>query len=323
MEQYKEPDCYVAKNKSISVRLNSQSGGMFSALSEVILNEGGAVYGCVLDEKWNACHIRGTDRAVRNNMRGSKYVQSDLKDVFKQVRADLNNGISVLFSGTSCQISGLKAFLKEDYDNLYCVDILCHGVVSPDVWQKYLKWQESRFGKCIGVNFRNKKFGWHSHYETLVMEVKGKHRNVKSNIYTSVFYGENALRPACYHCPYKEIMHPGDITISDAWGVEKANPQFDDNQGCSLVLLNNNKGSILFKKCTGSLEYFSADITQYMQPPLREPSPKPVKRKQFWRNYTEKPFRLIAKKYGGYGIRAFVKKSMIRFLECIGYWENI
>lgn len=313
--QYKQPICCVAKNKDESVRLNSQSGGAFSSLSNRILEKKGIVYGCALNEKFEACHIRGESIDERNRMRGSKYVQSHMSDILRRVFEDLLNGKEVLFSGTSCQIAGLKAFLNKDYSNLYCIDILCHGVVSPAVWKKYLDWQQKKHGNILDVNFRDKKYGWHSHYETLKIKTGEKSINIKSNIYASIFYGHYGLRPACYHCPYKSILHPGDITIADAWGIENTFPGFDDNIGCSLILVNNDKGKALFEKCCNELDFCYADITNYMQPPLIEPFPEPEKREIFWKEMREGSFERIAKKYGGYGFKSNIKKHIIQILE--------
>ena len=140
-----------------------------------------------------------------------------------------------------CLIAGLKKYLKVDYDNLLCVDIICHGVPSPLVWKKYLKYQEQiNNGKVISVDFRNKKdFGWKKHIESLVIEKNKNKININSEIFTNFFYSHNILRPSCYKCPYKDIKHPGDITIGDYWGIEKAAPGFNDNKGVSLVLINN------------------------------------------------------------------------------------
>lgn len=141
---YENPKFYAVKNKNEEIRAASRSGGVFTVLSDEILKDGGVVYGCVLVDCVDAKHIRADNQVDRNKMRGSKYIQSDLQDTFMKVRTDLLANRSVLFSGTSCQIAGLKAYLGQDYDILLCVDIVCHGVPSPKVWKEYLKWQEKR-----------------------------------------------------------------------------------------------------------------------------------------------------------------------------------
>ena len=156
--QWEKPKVYAVKNINETVRMSSRSGGIFPALSDTILEEQGVVYGCILNEKFEAVHVRADNKTERDKMCGSKYVQSKMGDTYKKVKLDLQSDKKVLFSGTSCQVAGLKAFLGKEYDNLLCVDIVCHGVPSLKVWKKYIRWQESRnHAKVIEVNFRNKK----------------------------------------------------------------------------------------------------------------------------------------------------------------------
>lgn len=303
---WEKPKVYAVKHKDEEIRAASRSGGIFTALSDLILADGGIVYGCVLTENFTAVHIRAESIAERNRMRGSKYIQSKLGDTFKNVQEDLEDGKSVLFSGTSCQVAGLKQFLKKEYNNLFCVDIVCHGVPSTAVWKSYLHWQEQKNnGKAVKVDFRNKKdFGWHDHVETIEFE-NGK--SASSRVFRNLFYGHMILRPSCYECPYKSVMHPGDITIADYWGIEKAAPEFDDNNGVSLVLVNNEAGENAFERVKNKLAWKQTELKDSMQPPLKAPFPKPENREQFWRDFQNKPFEYVAKKYGGIGLKNDVK----------------
>ena len=169
---WKQPKVYAVKHKDEMTRAASRSGGIFTALSDQVLSNGGVVYGCVLTEEFDAVHIRTDNAEDRNRMRGSKYIQSKLGDTFKSVKTDLDAKKSVLFSGTSCQVAGLKKYIGKEYDNLFCVDIVCHGVPSKKIWEAYLRWQEQKMhSKVASVDFRNKKdFGWHDHVETLCFE---------------------------------------------------------------------------------------------------------------------------------------------------------
>ena len=285
---------FAVKHKDESIRAYSRSGGIFTALSDNFLN-GGVVYGCVLDNKFNAHHVRVEDNDGRDAMRGSKYIQSKIGDCFRLVKKDLEEGRKVLFSGTSCQVAGLHCFLQKDYPNLLCVDIVCHGVPSPTVWHKYLDWI-SQGKKVTGVDFRNKKdFGWAAHIETIRM---GDDK-VDSEVFKNLFYGHNVLRPSCYECPYKSIHHPGDITIADYWGIDKAAPGFNDNKGVSLVLVNSDKGQEYFEKVKNDVEWQETRIEDSMQPPLKAPFPRPKERDVFWKEFKTKDFSYIAKKYGG------------------------
>ncbi len=309
--QWEIPEVYAVKHQSDKVIAASRSGGIFTAISDWILEQKGVVYGCVLTEDFQAVHTRAETQEERNAMRGSKYIPSSLGDTFRLIKQDLQEKRSVLFTGTSCQVAGLKKFLGEDYDNLFCMDIVCHGVPSPEVWNRYLNWQERKHhAKISSVNFRNKKdFGWREHVETLNF-TNGK--SVNSRIFTKLFYNHAVLRPSCYECPFKQIMHPGDITIADYWGIEKAAPDFDDNKGVSLVLVNNEKGKSVFESVHDSLRYKQTKLEDSMQPPLKAPFPRPDFRDRFWKDFSEKDFTWIAKKYGEFGLRNRMKKLAVR-----------
>lgn len=306
---WKQPRVYAVQHIDENVRAASRSGGIFTAISDHILKQGGIVYGCVLTESFEAVHIRTENQTDRNRMRGSKYIQSKLNDSFQSVRCDLENGKRVLFTGTSCQIAGLKGYLRKEYENLLCVDIVCHGVPSPKVYMRYLAWQEEKTpSNIVSVDFRNKKdFGWRAHIETIYFE---NGMTVSSKVFTNLFYGHAILRPSCYECPFKSVMHPGDITIADYWGIEKAAPKFDDNKGVSLVLVNNERGEKVFNSTKEQIKLQETRIEDSMQPPLKAPFPKPENREQFWTDFKSKDFGYIARKYGGYGIFNKIKRLM-------------
>lgn len=308
---WEQPEVYAVHHKDESVRAVSRSGGIFTALSDKILEKGGVIYGCILSEDFNAIHIRADGAEIRNKMRGSKYIQSKLGDTFNYVKQDLDNGRIVLFSGTGCQIDGLKRFLKKQYDLLICVDIVCHGVPSKKVWQKYIEWQEhKKRSKVLNVEFRNKRdFGWTAHVETLWLE-NGSVLN--SETFKNLFYGHTILRPSCYECPYKSIHREGDISIADYWRIEKAAPKFADDKGTSLVLVNSNAGKILFDSVKDDILWQKTRLEDSMQLPLKQPFPRPQNRNQFWEDFQKKPFVYVAKKYGNYGfgnkVKAFFRK---------------
>lgn len=304
-----EPKVYAVKHKNEETRAASQSGGAFTALSDKVLKEGGVIYGCVLTEDFWAVHIRAEDFQTRNLMRGSKYIQSKMADTYKRAQQDLKSGRKVLFSGTSCQVAGFRKFLGREYENLLCVDIICHGVPSPLIWKEYIEWQEKkRKGTVSAADFRNKlNFGWKSHIETLTME---DGRKINSRIFATLFYGHNALRPSCYACPFKSTMHPGDITIGDYWGIEKAAPEFEDNQGISILLVNSTVGERAFEAVKEYVYWKPTKIEDSMQEPLKAPFPRPAKRDLFWKDFSEKDFRYIVGKYGGNGFKSRVKRRL-------------
>lgn len=312
------PVAYAAKNKDEQIRLIARSGGIFQSLVHEILRNNGVVYGCALNENHVAVHCRVTDESEAEKLSGSKYVQSDLQNSFYLVRSDLEAGKTVLFSGTPCQIDGLKGFLGEKNSNLVLVDIVCHGVPSPKVWSDYINWVENKkHKKVISANFRDKKFGWHEHIETLNFS-KGEWN---SRIYTSLFYGHCIIRPSCFNCPYKSIYHPSDITLADFWGIDKVNEKFNDDKGVSFILINNDCGKKLFDSVKDDLDFFECSPFDCSQTPLYEAYNIPEEREQFWQDYYEKNFQYIAKMYGGYDkwgrLKGLLPKDIIRILKII------
>lgn len=303
---WNQPKAFAVQHQDEDVRAASRSGGIFTALSNYVLNLEGVVYGCVLTEDFEAIHFRANKKFDRDRMRGSKYIQSKMNDTYKNIKQDLEAGQQVLFSGTSCQVAGLKGYLGREYKDLLCIDIVCHGVPSPKVWKTYLDWQEKKNqSKVKMVDFRNKKdFGWRNHIETLYLE---NGYTVNSKVFTTLFYGHSILRPCCYKCPYKSIMHPGDITIADYWGIEKAALEFDDNKGVSLVLINNEKGEEVFNIVKKQIKWKETRLENSMQPPLKTPFPEPGNRKNFWSDFENRKFNYIAKKYGGTGMGNKIK----------------
>ena len=295
--QYDKPLTFAVKHKDNNIRSLSRSGGIFSALTDCVLSCGGIVYGCALDKDFVAHHIRADNHDDRNRMRGSKYVQSEIADIYNYVINDLKNGKSVVYSGTSCQIQAVKNIVPNSLqDNLYTVDIVCHGVPSPLVWKNYLQMCETKYGgKVTGVDFRNKtKYGWKDHVETITID------NVEydSKVYTNMFYNHLIIRPSCYNCPYKRIIHPGDITIADCWGIDKLCKTFNDDKGVSLVLVNNEKGKIWFDKVVNEVDCISADINKCSQPPFHGNYIIPSNRNKFWKMYKTKGIESVCQVYG-------------------------
>ena len=302
-EQKGFPGVYAAKHSDDGERMKSQSGGAFAALSEHMLKMNGIIYGCAFDENFTAVHIRAENSEQRDRIRNSKYVQSNMGEVFLQVEKDLVDGKRVLFSGTSCQAAGLKRFLSQRgnarTENLVCVDIICHGVPSPLVWSDYLSWESSKIGaEPDRVLCRNKeRYGWKSHVVSIWFK-NGK--RVNSLVFPRLFYSHRIIRPACFKCPYKSVHHPGDITIADFWADEQAVPGFRDEKGVSLILTNNERGARYLKKCEEYLILKPASLRECMQKPMQGPYDQPQDRDLFWQQYAREEFDKIAARYTDY-----------------------
>ena len=267
---------YAAKNRNEEELLHSSSGGIFILLAKEVLRQGGVVFGAKFNEKWEVIHdYAETEEDVKFFM-GSKYVQSRIGNTFNKCLFFLKQGRKVLFSGTPCQIAGLKRYLRKEYDNLLTVDVICHGVPSPKVWRKYIKEinENALQGentdsspiisslskrvtrlqgndlKITGITFRDKRLGWEKYSFTLNLtetSIDGKKKDVEfsqvftENPYMKLFLNNLTLRPSCYKCPAKGGKSQSDITIADFWGVKKSHPELHDSRGVGLLLINSEK----------------------------------------------------------------------------------
>lgn len=291
-------ETYGVKHKNEEERMSSRSGGIFVSLSDYILNLNGSVYGAVLNEDFTVTHERAENKVERNRFKGSKYVQSDMKDIIQKIKKDLEKGKKVLFSGTACQVSAVKQSVNQKYqENLFTCDLICHGVPSPKVFNDYLNYIEEKENKKIKkFNFRDKKFGWSSHLETFIFE---DGTEISNEYFKNLFYRHNILRPSCYNCKFANTHRPADITIADFWGVEDILPKFSDEKGVSLVIINNEKGRQWFKDVTNDLEFIECDTKKCIDATytLNKPTPISKNRKEFWDDYYNNDFEYIIEKY--------------------------
>lgn len=288
-----------AKIKDENERITSRSGGLFIALANYILSQNGVVYGCKLGQDLEVHHARATTKQEIDQFKGSKYVKSNLKEVYSKIKQDLKEGKMVLFSGTSCEVAGLKVVLKGiDTSKLYLCDIICHGVPSPLIYEEYIKFIENREGKKVkNIDFRDKSFGWSTHKETLTFE---NNKKISVNYFTELFYSHHILRPSCFNCQFCNMDRVSDITMGDFWGIEKENKNFHDDVGTSLVLVNTVKGHQLIEYIMKDIHWISVYSKHYMQHNLQYPSIKPQNRNEFWEDYKQNGFEYIMKKYAGF-----------------------
>ena len=306
------PVAFAARHRNLEEVATSRSGAVFIALSEKILQDGGAVYGAALSANFTVEHKRAVARRELDRFKGSKYVQSDLGTVFSQVKSDLRAGMKVLFSGTPCQTAGLAAFVGGRYrDSLYLVDIICHGVASPAVWNDYLEYLKKKENdRILSVNFRDKNiFGWSGlHKESFVFERKG------TKTYAYTFYNPYMLRRSCNNCHFANLRRPSDITLGDLWGWTNVAPEFNkDDKGVSLVICNTAKGLNLYGSVSDALYSKRIDLRKCMQHNLAAPTPEDPRREAFERDYEMYGFRYVMKKYGDIGLARQVKRG-IRFV---------
>lgn len=317
-ENYEEPIPYGVRLTDINEVMKSRSGGAFVAFSDWILNKGGVIYGVGFKEHFVVAHKRATTCEERDEFRGSKYVQSNLDGIFSAVKSDLKEGKWVLFSGTGCQISGLKAYLpKALQEKLITVDIVCHGVPSPKIWKDYIDYIEKKEQKIvINVDFRNKKdFGWRSHKETFTL-IDPLTTTTTTTTYTYLFYQHIMQRPSCGVCHFCNTRRPADLTLADFWGWEKTDESINsDNKGLSLVLVNTPKGMKVFEDVKTMFYTINPKLEDCMQTHLKEPTLPNPHDEQFKNDYEKYGFEYIMKKYGNIGWRYFLKKNIKRIIN--------
>lgn len=246
-EESKPTHVYAAYNKKESIRLESSSGGIFTLMAEKIIKEGGVVFGARFTSDWQVEIVPTDNIEGLFAFRGSKYLQAKVGDSYRQAKDFLRSGRKILFSGTPCQIAGLRHYLRKDYENLLAVDFVCHGVPSPKVWKQYLG-QITEAGKRAikDIKFRDKPKGWKRFNFTLGYDENDKSYTMSSyngeNHYMRAFLSDMILRPSCYNCQSKCGRSQSDITIADFWGINKILPQMDDDKGTSLLLVHTEKG---------------------------------------------------------------------------------
>ncbi|WP_289090082.1 Coenzyme F420 hydrogenase/dehydrogenase, beta subunit C-terminal domain [uncultured Bacteroides sp.] len=312
----KEPlQVFAAKNKNEEQRLRSSSGGMFILLAQYIIKQGGVVFGARFDQKWEVEHCYAETIEELEPLMRSKYVQSNIGNTYKEAEQFLKQGRSVMFVGTSCQIAGLKRFLRKEYNNLLAIDFICHGVPSPGIWRKYL--EEIKFslseaaGKnsvlsfslkpmpvITGINFREKQnggYGWKKFgFEVRIkLPSEGDKNSVlKSdifyeNIFMRGFLSNLYLRPSCYRCTAKNGASGSDLTIADFWGIQDYHPEFDDDKGTSLVFVHTDKGKSVIERLKTKIDVLESNMSEAIEsnPSYTRSVSIPEKYSLFWKTF--------------------------------------
>lgn len=294
---------WAAWSLNETIRRESSSGGLFYELANYIISKGGIVYGAAFDEYMNVIHIGVDNLDGLNKLMGSKYVQSDISLVFKEIKQKLVSlKVPILFSGTPCQVDGLKHFLRKDYDNLFTIDLVCHGVPSPKMWNKYVNYVSEKYNsKLLSYKFRWKKVSWTFYHSRLVFE-NGKivEYDWFRDVWLRLFLNNKGLRESCYNCRYTSMNRVSDITLADFWGYQSERK--DDrktDKGISLVLCNSDGGKELFESVRSKIKCFprSLEVIEKTQQSLSHPWKKPEDTLCFWEDYRILPFDKFLGKY--------------------------
>lgn len=295
-EHRNEPQhVWAFRNKDSDKIMDSASGGAADVASGIVLQHGGVVYGAAYDENLFVKHIEVTNESDRYKLQSSKYVQSDINICYSKAKKMLEVGKIVLFTGTPCQIAGLYAFLGGDKENLYTIDLICHGVPSPKLFEKYLEYQKRKMkGKVIFFNFRAKdKRGWGSQY---ILKAKTKNKTKIKTLaidrYGKHFMSGDCYRECCYKCEYANTKRVGDITVGDFWGIMRSHPDFYSAKGVSSVFVNTSKGKWLFNRMKMQADVIPSTLTAGLikQGNLVKPTKRPDSRDEFYNAIDEFDF---------------------------------
>lgn len=289
-------DVFLIKLKDNIQHTISQSGGAFTAISDVIMDRNGVVFGVVMDDNLEAKYSKAKSIHERDLMRGSKYMQARVENTYKEVQKVLKKG-PVLFTGTPCQVGGLLKYLSAkhiDTTNLFTVDLICHGAPSVRVWRETMKYISHETGKIKYAICRDKiQTGWGGSVSTFYGNKK-----ISTNTFCRIFFTDLCLRDSCYSCQYATRDRVGDITIGDAWGCKDMNPEFYDPMGVSLVCINTEKGKWLFDNFKNMVEFLEVSLDDYAQKNMSQSSIPHRSVQEFWEDFDSKPFSFIKKKYG-------------------------
>lgn len=321
----KIPDSYVLYLRDSSVRRDSTSGGAFSLFAESVLSRDGVIYGAAIDRNHQIKHMRVSCPQDLDKLRGAKYVQSQQDGIYEQVRDDLAVNRTVLYTGTPCQVAGLYKFLGREYGNLITIDIFCHGVGSPGYWNNYLSYMEDHYRSSIRrIKFREKTYGYHSACMAVSFSNgKSSRKDHDNDLFWTAFSKCYIFRPSCYECRFKQILHKSDFSIGDFWDVSGLPRQYEEADGCSLLLCHTQKGRDLLSQMGEKAEMEPIDLEKaliinggHQVSMLIGSSHRPEKREAFLEEMGETQIDDLVKKYipvsWKYRIKALIKPVLYK-----------
>lgn len=326
---------YAYKNVQEEVNKASSGGAFYKILTVLVDSFCGdyVIYGATWTDDLRVEHQRVESLELASKFRGSKYVRSDISGIFVQVSLDLSNDKNVIFSGTPCQIQGLKSYLSKkniNTEKLFTIDIICHGSPEPRIWRDCKEWFEKKEkSRIVHVSFRDKRSGW-KRYPTSILFSNGKEiiNTYESQIYMRMFFSLMILDKKCFSCKYSNMNRVSDITIGDFWGINEIMPDFPAKQGVSLILINTKEAEIVISDIEKSLsndevlkEYSGNKYLRY-QHNLNRPTEKPCRYDEFWNDYNEKGFQYIIEKYRFNTMKGYIKFGIKSALLKFGYFDN-
>jgi len=309
-----EPKAYACVNNDEMILMESSSGGIFTLIAEKVIENGGVVFGAGFNENFEVIHSCIDNKKNIERFRGSKYVQSVVGETHKQVETFLTQGKEVLFTGTPCQIAGLKAYLSQPFENLLCIDNICHGVPSPLLLKKYIQYREEiSESPTKKISFRNKADGWERYSVLFLFQDNTEYRQNNANdLYMRIFMKDICLRPSCYACEFKTLHRESDLTLSDFWKVQKLLPDIGNDKGTSLVFVNSLAGKNMFEKIKDEIACVEADINMAVKdnPSALYSAKQEFRRKAFFNDMERLGFDALTKKY-------YLDNSWVKYVKIL------
>lgn len=325
VKEVKQLGVYAIKNKNKEIRENSSSGGFFHSLAEYVINNGGYVFGAVYDEKFDVYHMGTNDLRECDKFKGSKYVKSDINTTYKEVKSLIKANKLVLYSGTPCQIHGLKTYLENiNQENLITCDNVCHGTPSPKIFREYKNELENKYNSKIqNFTFRYKVDNTTQNIYASFENGKEYIANSSVDKYYKLFLDNINLRESCFNCKYSNTNRIGDFSMADFWGIEKSIKNFDDGKGVSLVIVNNLKGKLRFDKIIDKFIIEKSNINDALQTNLVHPSIPSKNKERFWTSYLNHGYEYSINKFTKTSVKSKIKILLKNILMKMGILDKV
>ncbi len=285
-----------AQAKEDKLRYSGSSGGVFSVLAQYVLRYQGVVYGAGYDECMTVVHREAQNDEQLEKIKRTKYVQSNMEGIYGKVERKLKEGRWVLFCGTPCQADALRLFLRDDYEKLILIDLVCYGVPSPGIWENYVKYLEHiHGGKMTDFSFRDKRKMNNGHTCSYIIDGKEYTDSLYRDIFCKMYFQNYILRPSCHNCRFCTVNRKSDFTIGDFWGIEHIRPHMDDGMGTSMVIIHSERAGKIWNQIKTELNWFACTKEHVLQPRLLKPAEPARGRKRFMKMYERIPFEIIVK----------------------------
>lgn len=316
----------IVQHKDREICRQSTAGGAFTAIAKYTIDKGGIVFGVEMQPDYSIKHVAVETEKDLIKFRNSKYVQSTIGDTYIQAKQFLQSGRLACFSGTPCQIEGLRNYLKKDYENLILVDVVCRAVPSPGIWKKYIAMENEWHGLIKSVRFRDKTLG----YQYSTMELKDVHGGVyrggiESQPWLRMFFSGMIIRPSCTDCKFRNRYRNSDFTIWDCFHVHSIDKSFDEDAGTTRILLHTEKAKDIFAQIKGNFHYRELDAdaaVNGVQEMLISPKAH-EKRKEFFSDAEKMPMPELLQKYYPETAKVKIKKNVRLLLNRVGLDKTV